>query len=39
MGHDDVAQLLQQTLDNEKATDEALTGIAESAINQEAIAE
>jgi len=39
MGHDDVAELLQQTLDNEKATDEALTSIAESIINQEAVAE
>jgi len=39
MGHDDVAKLLQQTLDNEKATDEALTGIAESVVNTEAIAE
>jgi len=39
MGHDDVAQLLLQTLDNEKATDEALTGIAESTVNQEAVAE
>ena len=39
MGHDDVADLLQQTLDNEKATDEALTGIAESTVNQEAVAE
>ncbi|HEY4193953.1 MAG TPA: ferritin-like domain-containing protein [Mucilaginibacter sp.] len=39
MGHDDVAELLQQTLDNEKATDETLTSIAESTINQEAVAE
>lgn len=39
MGHDDVAKLLQQTLDNEKATDEALTGIAESVVNAEAIVE
>ncbi len=39
MGHDDVAKLLQKTLDNEKATDEALTGIAESVVNTEAIAE
>jgi len=39
MGHDDVAALLQKTLDNEKATDEALTGIAESVVNAEAIAE
>src|ERR1700749_1625164 len=39
MGHDDVAKLLQQTLDNEKATDEALTALAESVVNAEAIAE
>ncbi|TSJ41048.1 ferritin-like domain-containing protein [Mucilaginibacter corticis] len=39
MGHDDVAALLQKTLDNEKATDEALTGIAESVVNAEAVAE
>jgi len=39
MGHDDVAKLLQTTLDNEKATDEALTGIAESVVNAEAVAE
>jgi ferritin-like metal-binding protein YciE len=39
MGHDEVAALLQQTLDNEKATDEALTALAESVINAEAVAE
>src|ERR1700761_6465513 len=39
MGHNDVADLLQQTLDNEKATDEALTEIAESLVNAEAVAE
>ncbi|WP_118975748.1 YciE/YciF ferroxidase family protein [Taibaiella koreensis] len=39
MGHKDVAALLQQTLDNEKATDEALTGIAESLVNAGAVAE
>jgi ferritin-like metal-binding protein YciE len=39
MGHDDVADLLQQTLDNEKATDEALTALAESIVNAEAVAE
>lgn len=39
MGHDDVAALLQQTLDNEKETDEALTAVAESFINEEAAAE
>lgn len=39
MGHTDVADLLQQTLDNEKATDEALTQAAESLINEAAAAE
>lgn len=39
MGHDDVAKLLQQTLDNEKATDEALTGVAEGFINEQAVEE
>jgi ferritin-like metal-binding protein YciE len=36
MGHNDVVDLLQQTLDEEKAADEKLTGIAEGGINQEA---
>ncbi|RZM26337.1 MAG: ferritin-like domain-containing protein [Pedobacter sp.] len=39
MGRSDVAELLQQTLDNEKATDVALTEIAVSAINEQAAAE
>jgi len=39
MGHTDVADLLQQTLDNEKATDEALTQAAESLVNEAAAAE
>lgn len=39
MGHTDVSTLLQGTLDNEKATDTALTGIAEDSINDEASAE
>lgn len=39
MGHTDVAELLQFTLDNEKATDVALTEVAESFINEEAAAE
>ena len=39
MGHTDVVDLLQQTLDNEKATDVALTVIAEGSINEEAAAE
>ncbi len=36
MGHTEAADLLQQTLDEEKATDEKLTALAESGINQEA---
>ncbi|GGE41212.1 ferritin-like metal-binding protein YciE [Pedobacter psychrotolerans] len=39
MGHQDVADLLSQTLENEKATDVALTEIAVSSINAEAAAE
>lgn len=39
MGHTDVVDLLQQTLDNEKATDEALTQIAESFVNEQAASE
>jgi ferritin-like metal-binding protein YciE len=34
MGHDEAAKLLQQTLDEEKATDEKLSGLAEGGINQ-----
>lgn len=36
MGHTDVINLLQQTLDNEKATDVILTEIAEGSINEDA---
>lgn len=39
MGHTEVAALLQQTLDNEKATDEALTQAAVGMINEQAVAE
>lgn len=39
MGHTEVAELLQFTLDNEKATDVALTQIAESYVNEQAAAE
>jgi len=39
MGHKDVAELLQFTLDNEKATDVALTEVAESFVNQQAASE
>jgi len=36
LGHDEAADLLQQTLDEEKAADEKLSGLAESGINQSA---
>ena len=36
MGHDEAADLLQQTLDEEKAADEKLSALAEEGINQEA---
>ncbi|HEX4693443.1 ferritin-like domain-containing protein [Sphingomonas sp.] len=36
MGHDQVVPLLQATLDEEKATDEKLTGLAESGANARA---
>lgn len=39
MGHTDVANLLQQTLDNEKETDVALTKVAESFVNEQAASE
>ena len=39
MGRDDVADLLAQTLENEKATDVALTTVAEGFINEQAVAE
>jgi len=39
MGHTSVADLLQSTLDNEKATDVALTEVAESFINEQAASE
>jgi ferritin-like metal-binding protein YciE len=38
LGHDEVAELLQQTLDEEKAADEKLTEIAMQAVNEEAAA-
>jgi hypothetical protein len=34
LGLDDAVELLEETLDEEEATDEALTEIAQSAINQ-----
>ena len=36
LGRDDCASLLQQSLDEEKATDEKLTALADSEINIEA---
>ena len=36
MGHDEVAGLLQETLDEEKAADEKLSSLAEGGINQNA---
>ncbi len=39
LGYDEAAGLLQQTLDEEKMTDELLTGIAENNINYEAAEE
>jgi ferritin-like metal-binding protein YciE len=39
MGHTNVAKLLQQTLDNEKATDQALTEVAEGFVNEKATEE
>jgi ferritin-like metal-binding protein YciE len=36
MGHTDAAQLLQQTLEEEKAADKKLSALAESGINQSA---
>lgn len=39
MGHTEVAELLQQTLENEKATDEALTACAKGMVNEQAATE
>ncbi len=36
LGNDGVTELLNSTLENEKATDVALTKIAESYVNEEA---
>ena len=36
MGHDEAADLLQETLDEEKAADEKLSALAEGGINQDA---
>jgi len=36
MGHDEAAELLEQTLEEEKAADEKLSSLAEDGINQEA---
>ncbi len=37
LGHDDAAELLQKTLNEEAATDEKLTQLAEQSLNQEAM--
>ena len=37
LGHDDAADLLQETLDQEKNTDKSLNDLAESEINQKAL--
>jgi ferritin-like metal-binding protein YciE len=37
LGHEEIARLLEQTLEEEKATDQKLTTLAESTINQEAV--
>lgn len=39
LGHDDVAQLLEQTLEEEKSTDKQLTELAESIVNPQAASE
>jgi ferritin-like metal-binding protein YciE len=39
LGHDDAAGLLEQTLDEEKETDERLTEIAETMVNERAVSE
>jgi ferritin-like metal-binding protein YciE len=36
MGHDEVVELLEETLEEEKAADEKLTSLAEGGINQQA---
>ena len=36
MGHEEAAELLQETLDEEKAADEKLSTLAEDGINQDA---
>ena len=36
LGHTEAAKLLQQTLDEEKAADKKLSGLAEGGINQSA---
>lgn len=38
LGHDDAIDLLAQNLDEERETDELLTGMAENTVNDEAIA-
>jgi ferritin-like metal-binding protein YciE len=38
MGHDEAAELLQETLDEEEAADEKLTALAEGGVNEQAAA-
>lgn len=38
LGHSEIAELLQQTLDEEAATNEKLTELAESQVNEDAVA-
>ena len=38
LGHKQVAKLLEQNLREEKETDEKVTELAESAVNEEAVA-
>lgn len=37
LGHDDAAELLEETLEEEKATDEKLSDLAASSVNDEAL--
>ncbi|HEU4555461.1 MAG TPA: DUF892 family protein [Chitinophaga sp.] len=39
MGQSEIASLLEQTLEEEKETDQTLTQIAETSVNEEAAAE
>jgi ferritin-like metal-binding protein YciE len=39
LGHDDAAALLEETLEEEKETDEKLTDLAETMVNQRAMSQ